>query len=65
LKRKLVDLRAHAVVQERVDELADKSTAGALTSEERAEYEAYVAASTLIGILQSKAQKILTTQTVA
>jgi len=63
--RKLVALRADATVQGRVDELADKSTAGSLTAEERAEYETYIAASTLIGILQSKAQKILATQTVA
>lgn len=40
----------------RVDELADKSTAGSLSAEERAEYESYIAASTLIGILQSGAK---------
>jgi len=63
--RKLVELRADTDVQGRVDELADKSTAGVLTDEERAEYETYIAASTLIGILQSKAKKLLATQTVA
>ncbi len=63
--RKLVELRADAAVQGRVDELADKSTAGSLSADERAEYEAYVAANTLIGILQSKARKMLSIQTVA
>jgi hypothetical protein len=63
--RKLVDLRADAAVQNRVDELADKSTAGSLTAEEKSEYETYITANTLIGILQSKAHKILSTQTVA
>ena len=57
--RRLIDLRADAAVQDRVDELADKSPAGSLTADERAEYEAYFAANTLIGILQSKAQKLL------
>ena len=32
---------------------------GQLTAEERAEYEAYVQASTLIGILQAKARRVL------
>ena len=53
--------RADDVVQTRVDELADKSTAGSLTVEEKAEYETYITASTLIGILRSKAHKILST----
>jgi transcriptional regulator with XRE-family HTH domain len=43
----------------RVDELAEKCNEGQLTSEERNEYEAYVQASTLIGILQAKARRIL------
>jgi molybdenum cofactor cytidylyltransferase len=49
-------LRADSAVQSRVDELAEKSTSGTLTGEERSEYEAYVAASTFIAILQAKAR---------
>ena len=57
--RALVALRADARTQARVDELAEKCTEGQLTPEERNEYEAYVHASTLIGILQAKARRIL------
>jgi hypothetical protein len=54
--RRLVELRADAATQQRVDELADKNTEGLLTEEEKAEYEAYVSASTFIAILQAKAR---------
>jgi transglutaminase-like putative cysteine protease len=57
--KKVADLRADPDVQARVDELADKCTEGALTAEERAEYEAYVHASRIIGVLQSQARGIL------
>jgi len=57
--RALVASRADARTQARVDELAEKCTEGQLTPEERNEYEAYVQASTLIGILQAKARRIL------
>jgi hypothetical protein len=57
--RQLVDLRADPVVQQRVDELADRCTGGTLSADERAEYEAYVAAATLIAVLQSKARAVL------
>jgi hypothetical protein len=63
--RKIIDLRADTTVQQRVDELADKSTAGTLTAEERGEYEAYVAAGTLVAVLQSKARAFLSGQTAA
>ena len=43
----------------RVEELAEKCDEGQLTAEERNEYEAYVQASTLIGILQAKARRLL------
>ena len=45
--------------QARVEKLAEKCNEGKLTPGERAEYEAYVQASTMIGILQSKARKVL------
>ncbi len=60
--RKLVELRADAATQQRVDELADKNTEGLLTPEEKAEYEAYVRASTFIAILQAKARARLARQ---
>jgi hypothetical protein len=59
LARELVELRATPEVQGRIDELAEKCNEGRLSAEERAEYENYVQAIHLIGILQGKARKIL------
>jgi hypothetical protein len=56
--QELVELRAPADVQERIDELAEKCDEGTLTEEERGEYEEYVRAIHLIGILQAKARAI-------
>ena len=60
--RRVIQLRADAVAQARIDELADRSTAGTLSASERAEYEAYVAAASVIAILQLKAQQVLAGQ---
>jgi len=57
--RALTALQASARTQARVDELAEKCNEGQLTSDEENEYEAYVQAGTLIGILQAKARRIL------
>jgi uncharacterized protein YnzC (UPF0291/DUF896 family) len=57
-------LQVDEQLQARVDALAEKCNEGQLTSEEKSEYESYVQASTLIGILQAKARRILG-QTVA
>ena len=57
--RVLVGLRASEQTRTRVEALAGKCNEGQLTAEERAEYEAYVQASTLIGILQAKARRVL------
>jgi hypothetical protein len=57
--RALAALQVGKRTQTRVDELAEKCNEGRLTPDERAEYEAYVQASTLIGILQAKARRIL------
>lgn len=57
--RRIVKLRADPVAQARVEELAQKSTAGRLTASERAQYQTYVSAGTFIAILQSKARRIL------
>lgn len=58
--RALVALHVAERDQARVEELADKCNEGQLTPEEQSEYEAYVSASTLIGILQAKARRTLT-----
>ena len=57
--RALAALRVDARTQARVDKLAEKCNEGRLTATERAEYEAYIQASTLIGILQAKSRRIL------
>jgi hypothetical protein len=57
--RELVNLRVDLAVQERLDELADKSTEGTLTNDERAEYETYVHALNFISVLQAQARRLL------
>ena len=57
--RALAALRVNARTRARVEKLARKCNEGKLTADERAEYEAYVQASTLIGILQAKARRVL------
>ena len=57
--RALAALRVGGRTQARVEKLAEKCDEGRLTASERAEYEAYIQASTLIGILQAKARRIL------
>ena len=58
--RKLAALRLDAKTQARIDALAERCNEGALSPEERAEYEAYVRAIDLIGILQAGARATLT-----
>lgn len=57
--RALASLQVGKRTQARVEKLAEKCNEGKLTAAERDEYEAYVQASTLIGILQAKARKAL------
>ena len=57
--RALAGFQVDEKIQSRVDELAEKCGEGRLTAEERAEYEACIQASTLIGILQAKARRAL------
>lgn len=59
---KIVAWRADEQTQARIDELADKSTEGLLTPEERAEYEAYVSEINFISLLQAKARRLLSRQ---
>jgi len=55
-QRDLLRLRADAALQCRIDELAGKCDQGALTPDERAEYETYVGFGNFIAILQAKAR---------
>jgi hypothetical protein len=57
--RRIVDLRADAALQTRIDELAKKANEGELTDEEEVEYKAYVDGIDIIGILQAKARAML------
>jgi hypothetical protein len=57
--QQIAELRAEPPIQARIDELAAKCNEGALTEAEQREYEAYVEALDLIGLLQAKARAIL------
>ncbi len=57
--RRILSLRADPIAQKRIDELAEKSNEGRLSSDERVEYELYVSTGTFIAILQAKARALL------
>jgi hypothetical protein len=57
--RQPVHLKADPQVQAEIDELAHKCNEGRLTPAERAAYESYVAAGSVIAILQAKARLLL------
>jgi hypothetical protein len=59
--RRIAELRASPEVQEKMDELAEKSTEGTLTPAERLEYETRVRVINFIGVLQAKARAVITT----
>lgn len=56
---RIAALRADADAQARLDELAERNAEGAITPDERAEYEALVSAGNLIAVLQAKARSAL------
>jgi hypothetical protein len=60
--RRVASVKIDAATRARVDELAEKANEGLLSAEERAEYEEYIEASDLLGILQAKARRILAKQ---
>ena len=62
--QKIAEMRAEPAIQARLDNLAEKSNEGRLSSEERFEYEKYLEAFHLITILQSKARQLLREQSV-
>jgi len=55
----LVELRADAQLQRRMDELADKCNAGQLTAEEQEEYETAIRFANYLAIIQAKARRLL------
>jgi hypothetical protein len=57
--RKIAALRADDAMQTRVDELADKANRGALTEDERTEYDRHLAAFHFVTIMQAKARRLL------
>jgi hypothetical protein len=52
----LLNLRADAELQTRIDVLAQRCDEGLITAEEKEEYETYVRFGNFIGILQAKAR---------
>jgi hypothetical protein len=57
--RRLLTLKADPTVQSRVDELADRNSAGTVTPEEQVEDRNYVSFGTFVAILKSKARQVL------
>ncbi len=53
---RIVNLRADARVQSRLEDLAERNAEGTITSEEKSEYSSLVSAGNLISILQAKAR---------
>lgn len=60
--QRIVNLRADAPMQARVDELADKANDGILSANERAEYDCYRDAFHFVTIVQAKARRLLERQ---
>ena len=57
----VLNFRPDPTLQDRIEELAAKSTEGELTDQERAEYEGYIRANKFIAILQRQARRFLGT----
>ncbi len=55
--KRVAELSIDPVVQARVDVLAERANEGLLTSEERAEYEAYINIDDFISILKMKTKR--------
>ena len=58
----VIGFRADPELQARIEELAQKSTEGELTEDERAEYAGYVRANKFVAILRRQAQQIANSQ---
>lgn len=58
----IIGFRGDAELQSRIEELAQKSTEGKLTEDERAEYAGYVRANKFVAILKRQAQHLADAQ---
>ena len=58
----VIGFRADPELQARIEELAQKSTEGQLTDDERAEYAGYVRANKFVAILKRQAQQLANSQ---
>ena len=56
----VLDFRADAKLQARIEALAEKSTEGQLDDAEKAEYAGYVRANKFVAILQRQARHLVT-----
>jgi hypothetical protein len=54
--RSLASLKLSVEAQQKLNELADKANDGVLSSAERDEYQAFIAASELVGLAQLRAK---------
>ncbi len=59
LAEALAGLRANESFEQRLDVLAEKATEGTLTPAEQAEYQSYVDALDVMGVIQLQAQRVL------
>jgi len=59
---KLLNLRASAALQERMDVLADRCGEGIASGEELSEYDSLIHAANVIAILQTEARRVLSRQ---
>jgi hypothetical protein len=59
---RIVNLRAEADVQQRIDELADLANRGRLSEEQKAEYDEYLSAFHFVTMLQARARHQLRQQ---
>jgi hypothetical protein len=59
LAKRVLELRADEMMQQRVNALADKCNEGTLTADERAEYQEVVSFFNLLTTLQAKARTFL------
>ena len=59
---RIVEFRADARTQKRLDTLAQKNQAGELSDAEREEYDTYISAIDFVTVLQAKARSILGAQ---
>ncbi len=57
--QQVVEFKADLELQDRIEELANKSTEDELSDEERAEYQGYVRANKFIAVFQRKARQAL------